>query len=146
MKVIDLTVLKNSPDEGLLAEMVAEPGVELHFNGRLVWGDIVNAIVAGRRNLAAAHGLEEVFVTPTHLEIALYHHEEKALYIGADYELQGMGRQGGPLPTSAACRVACGPAPRTVDITPVSSDTVLKMLELMDVLDLTRVLWLPLRP
>jgi len=146
MKVIDLTVLKNSPDEGLLAEMVAQPDVELNFNGRLVWGDIVNAIVFGRRNLAAAQGLAEAYVTPTHLEIAVYHHEERALFIAADYELQGMGRQGGPLLTSAACRVACGPAPRTVDITPISPGTVVEMLEFLDVIDLTRVLWLPLRP
>lgn len=145
MIVIELLVFDAAPLEELLEEDVRRAEVELHFNGRLVWGDIVKAIVVGRRDIAASMGLAEMYVTPVNLDIALYHPEEQALYVAVDYELPGRNARGDPNMEHAERMITCGLAPRTVEISVVSLGTTAKMLELMDVIDLTRVMWLPLR-
>ena len=53
MKTIDLVKLEGAVDEELMEHMLRADDVELVFNGRLVWGDIVAAIVAAKRALAA---------------------------------------------------------------------------------------------
>lgn len=146
MIVIDLLVFDAAPLEELLEEDVRRADVELHFNGRLVWGDIVKAIVAGRRDIAASRGLPEVYVTPSNLDIALYHPEERALYVAVDYALPGEGSGCDPVMVRAERMITCGAEPRTVELSEVSIGTTAKMLEFMNVLDLTRVMWLPLRP
>lgn len=143
---IELLRLDVDPDEGLMEAFVERPDVELHFNGRLVWGDIVKAIVAGRRDIAATHGLPETYVTPVNLDVALYHPEEKALYVAVDYVLPGQNARGDPIMSRAERKITRGAEPRTVELSEVSLGTTAKMLELMDVIDLSRVMWLPLRP
>jgi hypothetical protein len=139
---IDLLKLDLDPYE----EVLEKADVELHFNGRLVWGDIVKTIVAGRRDIAASHGLPAAYVTPANLDIALYHPEETALYVAVDYVLPGDGSGCDPVMVRAERRITCGLAPRTVELSEVCIGTTAKMLELMDVIDLTRVMCLPLRP
>ena len=142
---IELLRLDVDPEEGLMEALVERPDVELHFNGRLVWGDIVKAIVAGRRDIAASHGVPEACVTPTNLDIALYHPEEKALYVAVDYMLPGQGSRDDPIMVRAERMITCGSGLRTVELTELSVGNAAKMLELMDVIDLSRVMWLPLR-
>jgi hypothetical protein len=143
---IELLTPGLDPQEEVLAEVVARADVELHFNGRLVWGDIVKAIVAGRRDIAASHGLPEAHVTPVNLDVALFHPEEKALYVAVDYVLPGQSSRRSPIMARAERMITPGREPRTVEISEVSIGTTAKMLELMDVIDLSRVMWLPLRP
>ena len=142
---IELLELDLPPHEEVLESAVGRADVELHFNGRLVWGDLVKAIVAGRRDIAASHEIPEAYVTPVNLDIALYHPEEKALYVASDYVLPGRNTRGDPIMERAEKRITCGLAPRTVEFSEVSIGTTAKMLELMDVIDLARVIWLPLR-
>lgn len=142
---IELLELDLPPHEEVLEGAVGRADAELHFNGRLVWGDLVKAIVAGRRDIAASHELPEAHVTPVNLDIALYHPEEKALYVAVDYVLPGRNARSDPTMERAERMITCGLAPRTVEISVVSIGTAAKMLELMDVVDLARVMWLPLR-
>jgi hypothetical protein len=142
---IDLLRLDVDPEEGTMEAILGREDVELHFNGRMVWGDIVKAIVAGRRDIAASQGLPEAQVTPVNLDIALYHPEEKVLYVAVDYALPGRNSRGTPIMVRAERMIARGGEPRTVEISQVSNGTTAKMLELMDVIDLSRVMWLPLR-
>lgn len=146
MIAIELLDLDLPPMEEVLEVAVGRADMELHFNGRLVWGDLMKAIVAGRRDIATSRGLPETLVTPVHLDVALYHPEEKALYVAVDYEVPGQSAKRETVIVRAERKVTCGLAPRTVEISVVSTGTTAKMLELMDVIDLTRVMWLPLRP
>lgn len=142
---IDLLSLSVAPDAGTLEAMLLNHGLELHFNGRLVWGDIVLAIVAGRREIAARHKLAEEYAEPWHLESALYHPQEKTLLVAVDYRLPGHSASGDPITERVEWMITCGAEPRTVVLSAVSAGHCAKMLELMDVLDLAEVLWLPLR-
>jgi hypothetical protein len=142
---IDLLSLSAAPDAGTLEAMLLHHGLELHFNGRLVWGDIVLAIVAGRRDIAARRNLAEGHIEPWHLDSALYHPEEKALLVAVDYRVPAHGASGDPITERVEWMITCGTEPRTVVLSEVSAGHCAKMLELMDVLDLAEVLWLPLR-
>ncbi len=142
---IDLLSFAVDPDEGTLEAMLREHGLELHFNGRLVWGDIVLAIVEGRRDIAALCNVPEGDVEPLHLDIALCHPEEKALLVAVDYRVPGRNASGDPITERMEWMITCASEPRTVKLSKVSVGHCARMLELMDVLDLTKVLWLPLR-
>jgi len=140
MKAIDLLALESAPHEELLEDMLVSKGLELHFNERLVGGDILGAVVAGRRDIASSSGLDEESVTPHRLDVALYHPEERAIYVAVDYLLPVPQRN-----VRAERKLTVGRQPRTVELAVVSVGTSARILELMDALDLTRVLWLPLR-
>lgn len=145
MNAIDLLALEHGADEEVLEDMLRTKDLELNFNGRSVWGDIAKAIMSGRRDIAASRGLPQGHVTPVNLDIALYHPEEKAMYVAVDYLLSGRSSKRDPMMARAERRIACGGEPRTVELTEVSVGTTAKMLELLDVIDLARVIWLPLR-
>lgn len=145
MESLELLKLPSAPPADILEHALREGSIDLHFNGRLVWGDIVKAIVAGRRHIAATRDIPEGSVEPWLLDIALYHPEEKALLVAVDYRLPGRDSQGNPITERVEWMITCGSEPRTVALSLVSPGHCARMLELMDVLDLTEVLWLPLR-
>lgn len=145
MNAIDLLALEHGADEEMLEDLLRTRDLELNFNGRSVWGDIAKAIMSGRRDIATSRDLPEGDVTAVNLDIALYHPEEKAMYVAVDYILPGRSSSRNPTMARAERRIACGGEPRTVKLTEVSVGTTAKMLELLDVIDLAQVIWLPLR-
>ncbi len=145
MKPIDLLLLPDPPYADVLRAAIRDHRFELHFNGRLVWGDIVRAIALGRDETSDRLGVPDVLVEPLRLDIALYLPEEKALYVAVDYRVPGQDASGDPITVRVEKRIACGAGPGTVELSDVSVGTSAKVLDLLDALDLTQVHWLPLR-
>jgi len=147
MKPIDLLLLPDPPHADVLRAAIRNQRFELHFNGRLVWGDVVRAIALGRDETSDRLDVPDVLVEPLRLDIALYLPEEKALYVAVDYRVPGLDASGDPITVRVEKRIACGPGPGTgtVELSDVSVGTSAKVLDLLDALDLTQVHWLPLR-
>lgn len=145
MDTIDLLGFEGAVDEEVMEDALRTQDITLQFNGREVWGFIVLAIVSGKRTIAARLGIKEALVTPERLDVALYHPDEKALYVAVDYRVRGSGPEAGSPTLREERRIECGEAPATVTLSEVSTGTSTKMLEFLEVIDLTRVIWLPLR-
>lgn len=143
MNAIDLTSLENAPMEELLKDGLDRWKLELHFNGRLVAGDIVAAIAAGRREVATTTGVPERDVEPRKLVVAAYHAEEQAIYVAMEYTLPVSGQGGVPRSAFTEHRIAKGEAFGQAEMTRISLGTSAKVLELLDALDLTKEIWLP---
>ena len=143
MTALDLLSLSGSPHVEVLEDMLLVHGLELHFNERLVSGDIVAAIAAARRQLASTTGVPEKEITPRHLEVAAYHPEEQAIYVAIEFAMPAHGLGGVPHTATGEQIIRKGSASRQVEMNAISVGNSAKILEFMDAIDLKRVIWLP---
>ncbi len=146
MNPIELLSFPSTADPDVLCAVLRDHKLELHFNGRLVWGDILRVVATGREEIATRMVVPDEEVEPCRLDIVLYHPEEKALYVAVDYALPWRHPSGEPFTDRMGKMIVQGPGPGTAELLDVSVGTSAKVLEFLDTLDLTRVLWLPLRP
>lgn len=139
----DLLLLATTVDEDVLAALLQDRILPLLFNGRPVWGLVNDAIWKARQQLAHSLSVEELALVPEVLEVAAYHPEEAAIYVGVTFQLSTPVTQDLPKMATADQVVRRGLAPGDVLMEPVGSGTSGKILELMDSIDLKRVIALP---
>jgi len=99
--------------------------------------------MAARRALAANAGVPEAGIVPNWLEVAVYHPEEQAIYVTVEFVIPGQGPGRPGYGATAERIIRKGAMPGTVVMEAVSTGTSARILELMDAIDLKRVLWLP---
>jgi len=143
MDALDLLSFSTGVDEDVMEDLLRVRGIDLHFNGRLVWGDIVAAIVAGKKQLASTANVSESEVAPCRLEVATYHPEEQAIYVAVEFTMPGRRPNGMPITASAEQVIRRGGASGQVQMEAISVGNSAKILEFMAAIDLKRVIWLP---
>ena len=131
MDPLDLLSISGGVDEDVMEDLLRVRGIDLHFNGRLVWGDIIAAIVAGKRQLALTANVSESEVTPLRLDVATYHPEEQAIYIAVEFTMPGRRPNGMPITASAEQVIRRGGASGQVQMEAISVGNSAKILEFM---------------
>lgn len=143
MRTIDLLGCVKPFQERPLALAMQDPSVELLFNGRLVCGDAIGALVAARRELATRLSVDQHSISPSSLAAAIYHPEEKAIYFAFEFLVSGLAKDDTPVLIAAERVLRAGPNSGEVESAPTSCGNAAMILELMDAIDLKRVVWLP---
>jgi hypothetical protein len=143
MPIVDLIELPPDLAERTLKDALRDRNTRLHFNGRLLWDTIIVVIVHATKDVAALNNASEDAVSPSALEHAIFHFDDTAVYLTVEFAIEGPNFPLALTKTVVERVIRPGPIRGEVAIGAVSVGTTAKILELMDCVDLRKLIYLP---